>query len=104
MTTDKDGYGIDRIQSGVFSTDVLEVNEVSLTAITRDNHTINERIEVSYSLTFISNPIPAGGYIQFRVPDDTFYKTIYTIESYLGSTKLTTSASYYTSTDQIYQV
>jgi len=39
--------------------------------------------------------VPAGGYYIFGIPDDTFYKTEYTLESYLGTTSLTTQTTYY---------
>lgn len=102
LTTDADGYYIDRVNTSLFATLSLTTNVITLNTITRNDTLINQRINMNFSLTYQNNPVPSGGYIILGIPDDTIYKTEYTIQSYLGSASLSTTASYYTSnTNQI---
>jgi len=75
LTTDVDGYYIDRVNTSLFATSALTTNVITIASITWNETLINQRIALNYSLTYQNNPVPAGGYIILGVPDDTVYKT-----------------------------
>ena len=80
-------YFIDNINASVTATPTLLPDLMSFTSpeITRNNDTVNAKIDWEVYITFTTNALVQSGYIYLTLPDDVVYDMGFTLDSTLTS-------------------